>query len=609
MNPILKFMLCLSATTASGIVSGQQMTVRHLGQGKSIVAVDKPTRYLVVPVEESAPETRILLFTEGHVRQRINVRLAQQRIDYYVPIDLRTYSQEYVALNIHMPVADAIHRNASEAVCWDKMFLSDEFDDTNTEKYRPAYHFTPRYGWMNDPNGMICIDGEYHLFYQYNPYGSMWGNMNWGHAVSKDMLHWEHLPVAIAPDDWGVVFSGCSVVDTENVAGLGKGALLAFYTATSTFSHDGERQTQCIAYSTDNGRTFEKYARNPVLTSTETDFRDPKVFRHAPSGRWIMVVAVDDRMEFFSSENLLDWRYESAFGAEFGAHGGVWECPDLLELPVEGSADKRWVLLCNINPGGPAGGSATQYFVGDFDGSTFTCADAPERVKWLDTGKDHYAAVSWGDLPDGRCVAIGWMSNWEYANDVPTRQFRGANTLPRSLHLYAVGDDYRLRSVPVAETEALRETGTLRRKTTRISRPCVLKNISAGSDTYELLVDLRNRSAKSITLRLSNEAGERLDIEFSPDEKLVSMDRSACGDTSFNGAFPTVTTASTDGGEELTLRLFIDRGSAELFGDDGRIAMTNLIYPRQPLTTLSIIPDGGVCTLVSAVCYPLKKLY
>ena len=280
-------------------------------------------------------------------------------------------------------------------------------------KWRQRYHFTPPVSWMNDPNGMVFYDGEYHLFYQHNPLGAEWGNMSWGHAISTDLMHWKQLNVALMPDHLGDIFSGCAVIDKNNTAGFGKDAMVAIYTSA------GKVQSQSIAYSTDKGRTFTKYSANPVITNPGiADFRDPKVFWHNESNQWIMSLATKQTITFYGSANLKSWTRLSEFGDGIGSHGGVWECPDLVPLDYNGKT--KWVLVVSINPGGPNGGSATQYFIGDFDGKTFR-ADALPYPLWMDYGRDNYAGVTWSNIPenDGRKIFMGWMSNWDYANNVP----------------------------------------------------------------------------------------------------------------------------------------------------------------------------------------------
>lgn len=426
----LLLLSCLAAE-ASPAAGGRNDGVRidRLGENHLLLRIEDRGRYLLLPVEEAAPEAQIAVLGDNRVRQRISLRLAINRVDYFVPLDLAPYAGLHVALDVRMGNSRANVRDMGDDACWGEIRLSDAFDTANREPFRPGYHFTPPYGWMNDPNGMVCKEGEWHLFYQYNPYGSMWGNMHWGHAVSRDLTHWTHLPVALEPDALGTVFSGSCVVDRDNTAGFGPGALVALYTSA------GEHQSQSLAYSTDNGRTFTGYPLNPVIVS-DKECRDPNLFWDAGRNRWVLILAaaLERELWIYTSPDLKEWTRRSVFGG-YGAREGVWECPDLLELPVRGTGEKKWVLICNLNPGGPRGNSATQYFVGDFDGEEFRCDSSPETVRWMDYGMDHYAAVSWSNAPEGRHTVIAWMSNWQYANLVPTMQFRSAMTLPRELEL------------------------------------------------------------------------------------------------------------------------------------------------------------------------------
>ena len=442
-DKIYRFYLIVFLTffTSSCQATIPPITIKRLGGDQSLIYLGKDKRYLLLPVEEAMPEARIDMIVNNQLAGGMNVRLAREKIDYFVPIELTGLNHKSLVFQMkHIP---------DSAICWRAIDLSDEYDTSNNEKFRPVYHFTPPYGWMNDPNGMVYKDGTYHLFYQYNPYGSMWGNMHWGHATSQDLTNWKHQPVAIAPDALGAIFSGSCVVDKNNTAGFGKDAIVALYTSA------GDRQTQSLAYSLDNGKSFIKYEGNPILSSPKPDFRDPKVIWHEPTKKWIMILAVGQEMQFFSSGNLKEWVYESSFGEGQGAHGGVWECPDLIELPIDGTDNKKWVLLCNLNPGGPFGGSATQYFVGSFDGKSFI-NQSPNLTKWMDWGKDHYATVTWSNAPDNRYIAIAWMSNWQYANDVPTKQFRSANSVPRDLSLYVQDGECYLKNQPSQELLALR---------------------------------------------------------------------------------------------------------------------------------------------------------
>ena len=494
---------------------------------------------------------------ENQCTRRPNVRLAVDNVDYYVPLEVK----DGQLLDIIFHGDRRTTGNMKGFACWKEMKFSDTFDTTNREKFRPAYHHTPQYGWMNDPNGMFYKDGEWHLYYQYNPYGSLWENMTWGHSVSKDLVHWEALPLAIEADALGTIFSGSCVVDKDNTAGFGKNAVIAFYTSA------GEAQTQSMAYSTDGGRTFNKYEKNPVVTFNAPDFRDPKVFWYDGTNRWIMMLAVGQEMQIWSSANLKDWQKESSFGSEYGNHGGVWECPDLLKI------EDKWVLICNINPGGPFGGSATQYFVGDFDGHKFTCESMPKVTKWLDYGKDHYATVSFSNAPDGRTVVLAWMSNWQYANQVPTRQFRSANSIARDLGLFKDGEETYVSVIPSKETLAMRG-----------------KKIKNPTDACEIVVDVKG----SMELILSNTKGEQVVMKYDAQKQTFAMNRKQSGDISFSEAFPIETTAPTHGALKQ-LRLFIDHSSIEAFASDGKMAMTNLVFPNEPYNALKV--KGGKATI------------
>ena len=391
-----------------GICAAQSagLKIHYLGANHSLVQVQEAQKYLLLPVEEAAPEATVNVLVNNKTDQSFLVRLAVNRIDYLVPFALEQYKGKTVTFDIHTGNSRANVRDAMADACWKELRLSDTFDDANREEFRPLYHHSPLYGWMNDPNGMFYKDGEYHLYYQWNPYGSMWGNMNWGHSSSKDLISWQHHPVAIQPNGLGTVFSGSSVVDKDNTAGFGKGAVIAIYTSA------GASQMQSLAYSLDNGMTFHVYENNPIIAA-DKECRDPNMFWHEKSGKWILILAaaLEKEMWIYSSPDLKNWTKESSFGHGYGAQDGVWECPDLMELPVRGTDRTKWVLICNINPGGPFGGSAAQYFVGDFDGKNFTCDTKPEVTKWMDYGKDHYAAVSWSNTPEKRHTVIAWMSN------------------------------------------------------------------------------------------------------------------------------------------------------------------------------------------------------
>jgi len=589
-------MMIFSFSDASADTSS--LLIKDLGEGHCLVQINTNQRYLLLPVEEAMPDVRVSMIVNNKEVNVADVRLAVNRVDYFVPLDLSAYAGKNILLKFKLGSNDPV-RGKLSAVCCKEMKLSDTFDTGNRETFRPTYHFSPLYGWMNDPNGMVYKDGEYHLFYQYNPYGSKWGNMSWGHAISQDLVNWKHLPVAIAPDALGTIFSGSAVVDFDNTAGFGAGAIIAIYTQNS------DRQVQSIAYSTDNGRTFNKYENNPVLTSDARDFRDPKVFWHKETQHWIMLLAVGQEMQIFSSPNLKDWTFESRFGEGQGAHGGVWECPDLFELPVEGTNEKKWVLLCNLNPGGPFGGSATQYFVGSFNGKEFV-NESPSKTKWMDWGKDHYATVTWSDAPDNRRIAIAWMSNWQYANDVPTSQYRSPNSVPRDLSLFTVDGETYLQSAPSPELLALRDAS--KKRSFKVNGTRTIKEMIPGNDgAYEIELTIENQHADVIGFRLYNDKGEEVDMQYDMKENKFSMDRRKSGEVSFNENFPMLTwTAIESGKEALKLRLFVDKSSVEAFGDGGRFAMTNQVFPSEPYNHIDFYSKGGAYKVDSFVIYKLK---
>ena len=590
-------MMIFSFSDASADTSS--LLIKDLGEGHCLVYINTNQRYLLLPVEEVMPDVRVSMIVNNKEVNVADVRLAVNRVDYFVPLDLSDYAGKNILLKFKLGSNDPI-RGKLSAVCCKEMKLSDTFDTGNREKFRPTYHFSPLYGWMNDPNGMVYKDGEYHLFYQHNPYGSKWGNMHWGHAISKDLINWEHRPDAITPDALGTIFSGSAVVDTDNTAGFGAGAIVAIYTQNS------DRQVQSIAYSTDNGRSFTKYENNPVLTSDARDFRDPKVFWHKETQRWIMLLAVGQEMQIFSSSNLKDWAFESSFGEGQGAHGGVWECPDLFELPVDGTNEKKWVLLCNLNPGGPFGGSATQYFVGTFNGKEFV-NESPSQTKWMDWGKDHYATVTWSDAPDNRRIAIAWMSNWQYANDVPTSQYRSPNSVPRDLSLFTVDGETYLQSAPSPELLALRDVS--KKRSFKVNGTRTIKEMIPGNGgAYEIELTIENQHADVIGFRLYTDKGEEVDMQYDMKEKKFSMDRRKSGDVGFNENFPMLTwTAIESGKDELKLRLFVDKSSVEAFGDGGRFVMTNQVFPSEPYTHIDFYSKGGAYKVDSFVIYKLKK--
>lgn len=520
-----------------------------LSSNHAMKRVKTADKYILLPVEEEEGYAHIRVIKDNQVVKEFNCKLAINKTDYNVPLDVSEYGGD-VLLDIQFSGDKRSIGLINNFVCWKDIKATNVFDSKNREKFRSIYHHTPIYGWMNDPNGMFYKDGVWHLYYQYNPYGSQWENMTWAHSTSTDLIHWKNHGEVIQPDALGTIFSGSSVVDKENTAGFGKDAVVAFYTSA------GAAQTQSIAYSTDNGETFKKYVNNPILTSDVPDFRDPNVFWNEEVKQWNLILAAGQQMNIYSSKNLKDWKYESSFGEGYGNHGGVWECPDLLKM------GDKWVLICNINPGGPFGGSATQYFVGSFDGHKFTCESKPEVTKWMDYGKDHYATVSFSNAPDGRIVVLPWMSNWQYANQVPTQQFRSANGLPRDLGLYSYnGEDY-VSVKPSPEVFAAFE----KKPSGRLQ-----------SAAYIEVTNIKSNAS----IVLSNDKGERVTMVYDGKNATFSMDRTESGVTDFHSDFKAKTVAPTNGVIK-SMQIFIDRCSIEAFDTEGKVAMTNLVFPSKP---------------------------
>ncbi|MCX8212001.1 MAG: glycoside hydrolase family 32 protein [Lewinella sp.] len=478
---------------------------------------------------------------------------------------------------------------------------------------RPGYHFTPPAGWMNDPNGMVYHAGEWHLFYQYYPDGNKWGPMHWGHAVSTDLVSWEHLPIALYPDELGYIFSGSAVIDKENTAGFGKNAMVAIYTYHDMVGEKAGRedfQSQAIAYSTDKGRTWTKYAGNPVIPNRGVrDFRDPKVIWDAEHAQWLMVLAAQDRVQFFGSKNLKEWNYLSEWGQKTRNHSGVWECPELFPLTVVESQDSAWVLNVSINPGGANGGSGTFYFPGYWDGKEFTprwqpSASATDTVSWVDYGRDNYAGVTFSDVPDGRRVFMGWMSNWNYAQEVPTESWRSAMTIPRDLSLHATDFGVRLHQQPVEELEELRgkeKTIDLKRLPDGVTVIDLKPLSNNGQIELDLTVDLMDSDAEELYLTFSDESGEhyyRTGYSRKPGvENALFSDRRFVGNTDFKSSFaPERLTVAPrwSNHDELRIRAFLDRTSAEVFFDEGDPVLTDIFFPKAPFTKLMIEAHGSV---------------
>lgn len=620
MKKFLFTMIMIAATMAG---AAQTMDVKTKGD-TTVIVVKNPTKYMILPVEETTREKQVLLDKGLATDTWMDVRLAENKVDYNVPFELGNGPKAVVKIVGLKPGFVALKN----------IKLSNEWSVANTDYYRPIYHHTPSYGWMNDANGMFYKDGVWNLYYQYNPYGSKWGNMHWGHAVSTDLFHWTEKPAAIARDTMGHIFSGSSVVDVDNTAGYGKGAIVAFYTSAS----QKNGQIQCMAYSTDNGLTFTKYEDNPVLTPFDglQNFRDPKVFWYAPKKCWFMIVSADKEMRFYKSHNLKDWTYISAFGKGYGAQPNQFECPDFFPMTVNGK--QKWVMIVNINPGCLFGGSATEYFVGDFDGRTFKCDDTPDVAKFLDYGKDHYATVTFYNAPDGRIVALPWMSNWQYANVTPIKQYRGANALPRELKLFEKDGEY------FVAADAVKETNALRKQTKEIGNvegAGTYKNLFPKSDgAFEIEADVTPNAQGIAGIDISNSKGEVTKVYLDMRNKRLVMDRTESGLTDFGKyaepheiekeydlhehrgnntpmrqqnsvnykndfALGTWAPLYLCAGKTFHVNIYVDNCSVEAFVDGGRIAMTNLVFPTKPYNNIQLYSEGGNATFKNVKVYKL----
>jgi levanase/fructan beta-fructosidase len=486
-----------------------------------------------------------------------------------------------------------------------KQDTSKNVDNIQSEEelYRPNFHFTPKTGWMNDPNGMFFYNGYYHLFFQHYPDDNVWGPMNWGHAISTDMVQWQELPIALEPDEKGYIFSGSAVVDMENTSGFGDGSTPPVVAMFTYHDPKGEKegrqdyQTQAIAYSLNEGKTWTKYEGNPVIDNPGIkDFRDPKITWDMEHKKWLMVLASGDKTMFYGSENLKDWDLLSEFGKGIGAHGGVWECPDFFPIQVENSEKVKWVLIQSLNPGGYNGGSGTQYFVGDFDGKKFkldpSMENLPEKHKyWIDYGKDNYAGVTWSNIPDsdGRALFMGWMSNWLYGQKVPTETWRSAMTVARELKLKKVGDSYRVYSLPVKELGNY-ISKTFDKELIEVENTMKIAT-SAEIDLAKAIIkyEFALSQNENYEFSLSNQKGDTLKFGFDKSKNQFYIDRKKSGITSFNNDFANkVSTAPrTSISEKISVQIVLDKTSIELFFDNGETVMTEIFFPNAPFESFS----------------------
>lgn len=457
------------------------------------------------------------------------------------------------------------------------------------ENHRPLFHYSPSKAWMNDPNGMVYLEGQYHLFYQYNPDSTVWGPMHWGHAVSTDLFHWQEQEIALYPDSLGTIFSGSAVVDKQNTAGFGENALVAIFThhnAEIEAKKTGKHQYQSIAYSRDKGKTWTKYAGNPVLPNPGIwDFRDPKVIWHDESQQWIMTLATGQTITFYGSPDLKHWEKLSEFGEGFGVHEGVWECPDLISFYKKGEI--IWSLIVSINPGGPNGGSATQYFVGEFDGKRFKPFD--QEIRWVDYGTDNYAGVTFSNT-GGRRIFMGWMSNWQYANLVPTQTWRSANTLPRELDLQEINGKWYMTSNPVQELEKISAAP-------QTVNELIVEDSVFLQDRFDSLpsifrLDFLAPADKDFSVKLSNESYENVVIGYDSAKKEFFMDRRQAGKHSFSSDFSSFQVAPRlSQSDKVEFSLVVDVASAELFADKGLTVMTSLFFPNEDFKEATIFSE------------------
>ena len=498
---------------------------------------------------------------------------------------------------------------------------NENMDSTNQNKtyykeaHRSQFHFTPKQKWMNDPNGMVYYEGEYHLFYQYYPDSTVWGPMHWGHAVSENLVHWEHLPIALYPDSLGLIFSGSAVIDWNNTSGFGKDGQAPMIAIFTHHNMEGEKagtntyQYQSIAYSNDKGRTWTKYENNPVIPNPGIkDFRDPKVIWHEDSQQWVMVFAAYDKVRFYNSPNLKDWTFTSEFGIP--GDDRLWECPDIFPLSVDGTDKTKWVLITSIQKKGPNGGTATSYFIGDFDGKTFT-GDNTKQL-WADYGRDNYAMVTWSDIPeeDGRRLAIGWMSNWQYAQIVPTDKWRSAMTLPRVLRLKTTTQGLRMISQPVAELQSIRDKKYKIKTQTLNGNLDLNKQHNLSGNLFEIELELVMKGSDIFTVSFSNDAGENYQVGYDAGKQHFFSNRMKAGKSAFSEIFAnkihTAPRVSTE--EKVKLHLFVDVASAELFADDGEVVLTDIFFPKDGFTNISLSSNSPI-EITSGTIYLLNRIW
>lgn len=482
-------------------------------------------------------------------------------------------------------------------------------------RFRPIFHFSPPKNWVNDPNGLVYHQGTYHLFYQYNPYSSKWGHMTWAHATSKDFINWENLPIAIPENeqDSMMIFSGSVVVDTENSSGFGtkeNPPLVAIYTA---FNHSKDTlksgQSQHLAYSNDGGTTWTKYEKNPIIDLKKKDFRDPNVFWHIESKQWVMAVVLplEFKCLFYASKNLKTWNLLSEF-AGAGDRRLIWECPALVELPVDGNAkQKKWALLISAaHPDSTSKYVGMQYFVGDFDGKIFKNLNKPSTTLWLEYGKDFYAAIPWNQNPDERKIIYGWMNNWAYADTIPTSPWRGQMSVPRTIGLKTYAEGIRLTQLPVKELEKLRKKAYHFDNLLISELGQVLKQIQ--SHTLEIEIEFEIQEAKEFGIKVAQGKAEETIVGYEVDSKQVYIDRRTSGMVNFKNNFASKDNAPLEAEDgKIKLKILLDNCSVEVFANDGRVAITSLIFPSKESKGLSLFAKNGKVKVVDLMIWELGK--
>ncbi len=555
------------------------------------VTLKADKKYILIPASNTGINSRLSVEVDGVniLGNAQSARPASKDIEYFIPVDVEPYKGKDVTVKLTgIKESDAV---------FGAIRTSDDRGNDPDETYRPLVHFSPAFGWTNDPNGMVYTGGEWHLSLQYNPYGTSHGNMHWGLSVSKDLIHWEDRPAIIAPDELGSIFSGSAVVDHDNTAGFGKDAIVAIYTSA------GQGQRQSIAWSTDGGYTFHKYEGNPVLSDPEQrDFRDPKVNRIGD--QWVMALACGQVIRFYGSPDLKEWHFLSDFGTGLGSHAGVWECPDLLRFEYEGK--EKWVLFVSINPGGPNGGSITQYFIGDFDGQRFKADPLPYPL-WVDEGVDNYAGVTFADAPDGRTVFMGWMSNWAYTGSTPTLAFRNGMTLPRDLFLKDNGRHLILASVPSPEVDAARGASRQVEGIEAANGYTLPEILAENKGAYELDFTVVPDAPGRFSLSLSNTKGEKAVWTFDLRNDRLELDRSKSGLTDFHPSFAAKpVTVGLNPREEYKCRLFVDKLSTELFINDGDMVFTNCVFPTEVYNHFAIQAEGCKIQVKDVQVHELK---